>query len=61
MLSKNVFSIRAVATLRKTFTEKNVDNYFSIGGYSKYGEYTSALSAALEATATSIIVEWKKG
>lgn len=61
MLSKNVFTFRAVATLRKTFTDKNVDNYFSIGGYSKYGEYTSALSAALEATATGIIVEWKKG
>lgn len=61
MLSKNVFTFRAVATLRKTFTEKNVDNYFSIGGYSKYGAYTSALSAALEATATGIIVEWKKG
>lgn len=61
MLNKNVFTIRAVATLRKMFTDKNVDNYFSIGGYGAYGKYTSALSAALEATATDIIVEWKKG
>ena len=61
MFNKNVFTLRAVATLRKTFTDKNVDNYFSIGGYTDYGKYTSALSAALEATATNIIVEWKKG
>ena len=61
MLNKNVFSIRAVATLRKMFTDKNVDNYFSIGGYGAYGKYTSALSAVLETTATDIIVEWKKG
>ena len=43
------------------FTDKNVDNYFSIGGYGAYGKYTSALSAVLETTATDIIVEWKKG
>ena len=61
MLNKNVFTIRAVATLRKMFTDKNVDNYFSIGGYGAYGKYTSALSAVLETTATDIIVEWKKG
>ena len=61
MLNKNDFTIRAVATLRKMFTDKNVDNYFSIGGYGAYGKYTSALSAVLETTATDIIVEWKKG
>jgi len=61
MRTKNVFTIRAVATLRKVFTDKNVDNYFSIGGYGAYGTYTSALSAALETIVTDIIMEWKKG
>lgn len=61
MFNKNIFTIRAVATLRKTFTDKNVDNYFSIGGYGAYGKYTSELDAALEAIVTDLIVEWKKG
>ena len=61
MFNKNVFTFRAVAKLRKTFTDKNVDNYFSIGGYSAYDMYTSELDAALEAIAAGIIVEWKKG
>ena len=61
MFNKNVFTFRAVAPLRKTFTDKNVDNYFSIGGYGAYGKYTSELDAALEAAATDIIMEWKKG
>ena len=61
MFNKNVFTFRAVAKLRKTFTDKNVDNYFSIGGYGAYGKYTSELDAAMETAATDIIVEWKKG
>ena len=59
MKTKEVMTV-PVATLRKALNPKNVDNYFSINGYTHYDNYTSALTPALEKTATDLIVAWKQ-
>ena len=58
MKDKGVFTTQAAASIRKELTSKNINNYFSINGYSDYGAYTSELNEDLHHTASKMIVEW---